>query len=147
MAPEAAGAATGPGNFRVNAPLIIMLGPLFGAFIMFVVTAGIAFWDNPQGFWSGLPTALGLIIGFGWVLGIVPAVLSAAALYAIRNKLATTRRRVSACIVIGGLSGGLAVWPPMWLTLRDHMLDAHFLLFTALAGALSLCATALPGQR
>ena len=147
MTVETAGAASSAAGFRVNAPLIIMLGPLFGAFIMFIVTAAIAFWDSPQGFWSGLSTAFGLIMGFGWIMGIVPAVLSTAALYAIRNRLTTTRRRVTACIVIGALSGGLAVWPPMWLMLRDHMLDAHFLLFTALAGAVSLCATALPGQR
>jgi hypothetical protein len=147
MAAETAGAAAEANGFRVNAPLIIMLGPLFGALIMFVVVAAIAFWDSPQAMWSGLPTAFGLVIGFGWVMGILPALVSVAALHALRTRLTTMRRRAIGCVVIGGLSGGLAVWPPMWLMLREHMLAPHFLLFTALAGAISLCATALPGQR
>ena len=136
----------GGGRLRPSAGrlmFITLAGPLIGA-LVYVAVALLA--ALPHVSVEDVIEMGGLMLAMGWLLGLVPAALSA--LLARLLGLASVRsRRFLEAVVIGALSAvvALPVILPVLFGLAMPPLEA--MLLFALCGAVAFCATALPGLR
>lgn len=123
--------------------VIVLIGPLVGA----LVYAGIAMLSALQELDPADTVALGgLMLGFGWMFGLVPAALSALVVRLLGLSQTRPRRWLEAA-AIGALSSLLAlpaILPPLF-GIAIPPLDIIGLF--GLCGAVAFCATALPGLR
>ena len=123
--------------------VIILVGPLVGA----LVYAGIAMISALHELDPADTVALGgLMLGFGWMFGLVPAALSALVVRLLGLARAQPRRWLEA-VAIGALSALLAlpaILPPLF---GIAIPPVEIILLFGLCGAVAFCATALPGLR
>lgn len=130
--------------------VIIVFGPLIGAL---VVLAGVLVFSliagNPPpaddlGYVIGVGSLL--IISFGWVAGILPAILSAILWHFIAPRV-TGWLRVLAALGIGAVSSVAAGWPIFTVYFQATHITPPALAMLATVGAIAMAATALPGER
>lgn len=128
---------------------IIVFGPLIGAL---VVLAGVFV----SSFIAGNPppadnlvyvigVSSGLVIGFGWVAGLLPAILSAIIWRFVAPRV-TGWARVLAALGIGAMSSVAAGWPIFPVYFQATHITPQGLAMLATVGALAMVATALPGE-
>lgn len=123
--------------------VITLVGPLVGALLY----AGIALLSALHELDLADAVELGgLMLGIGWMFGIVPAAFSALVVRMLGLARARPRRWLEAA-AIGALSAFLAlpaVLPPLF---GIAIPPVEVILLFGLCGAVAFCATALPGLR
>ena len=122
---------------------IVGLGPAVGTLVLTAVLVT----DLPFAAFDDHALVLPLALGMGWALGLLPAVLAAIGWNLALRHAWVGQHRLLACLAIGaatalvgGIPGAIAVFG------KAGIFPAGLLLM-ALAGAIALTATALPGAR
>lgn len=127
--------------------VIIAFGPIIGAIALFAMVTPMTgpFADpEPLDFlWRGLL----LYLVFGWGAGLLPAIASALVWRFAISEAWSFRRRALAAVLVGFFAGTFLIWPFMAIFFGPYAPDFRFNLVSGLCGAISLCATALPGGR
>jgi hypothetical protein len=129
--------------------IIIVFGPLVGAMAVFLyaILAGII-----EG--TPLPTdpglflfyALFLVLAFGWLAGLLPAILSALAWKFVAPRVAGWRR-VAAALATGAIASMVAGWPIFVLYFPATQVTPQGTAVLGVIGAIAMAATALPGDK
>ena len=122
---------------------ITLVGPLVGALVYASVALLSALHElNP----ADAVDLAGLMLGIGWMFGLVPAATSALVVRILGLPRARPRRLLEAA-VIGALSAFLALPAILPLLFGIAIPPVEVILLFGLCGAVALCATALPGLR
>lgn len=132
-----------PGPGRIAA--IALLGPMVGTAIVVGLPILIDPPAPPGLFGDG--EILPVILTFGYMFGILPASLAAFVYSRAAPQRVGFWWRLVGCVFIGAFCGAFGVLPPIWLFAGEVVLDAAFMLLSALAGAVALPLTALPFSR
>jgi len=127
-----------PSSGRIAA--IALLGPLVGTVMVFFLPVLL---DPPSVDPASALEFLWMLVGFGYLFGLVPAALSATVYFWAAPAFSTSWRRVLGCALIGAACGGLGVLLPIWVFAGDLVIEPPFMLLAAAAGAAALPVTAL----
>jgi len=126
---------------------IILLGPLVGGVVMFVwIFFAERLWTDPD-VAKTVVAALVLYLAFGAMAGLLPALASAALWTQVVGLVRGFWPRLLAAIAVGGVTGAALIWPFIALVFGPYGPDPWFAGPAALAGAVALVATALPGAK
>lgn len=123
---------------------IVLLGPLVGSAALFVLAAVL---EPPPGGLEDMGFLFAMVLFFGWMVGLLPAIM-AAALWCMLPPDLSFGLRALASLVIGSVCGLVGSVPGLAL-FGGGLSGAPFWSFVllAFAGAVGLAATALPGTR
>lgn len=123
--------------------LVILAGPLAGALVYLAATL---LFNLPEVSADDIVALGGLVLFFGWLLGLAPAI-AAAILVQWLGLSRQPRRRLAEAAAIG-CGAALVTTPVMVSVLFGVSLPPLYVLpLFALCGGVALCVTALPGQR
>jgi hypothetical protein len=123
---------------------IVGLGPLVGTL---VVLTAVLVTDLPFAAFDDHALVLPLALGMGWALGLLPAILAAIGWNLALRHASVGQHRLLACLAIGAATGLLGGIPGAIAVFGKAGIFPAGLLLMALAGAIALTATALPGAR
>ena len=135
-----------PGRLRPGAGRLLaitLLGPLVGAL---VYSGAVLLSALPE---LTLPDAIemgGLMLGIGWMFGLVPAAVSAL-LARLLGLAPDSPKRWLEAVAIGALSSVLALPLVLPVLFGIAIPPVEVVLLFGLCGAVAFCATALPGLR
>ncbi|UYN98140.1 MAG: hypothetical protein KIT02_09100 [Devosia sp.] len=129
--------------------LIVVFGPLVGTWTILALTLAMSGMSGTPLPASDLGYVLGvgllLVSAFGWLAGLPPAIVSAIAWHFVGPRVQGSRT-VAAALAIGALSGMALGWPIFVFYLRASQITPQGFGLLALAGAVAMAATALPGR-
>jgi hypothetical protein len=135
-----------PGRLRPGVGRLIaitLVGPLIGA----ATYAGVALlWQLRDLSVTDAIEVGGLMLGLGWMFGIIPAAVSAL-LAGLLGLARERRRRWLEAIAVGALSAIVALPAILPLLFGIAIPPVEIMLLFGLCGAVAFCATALPGLR
>lgn len=121
-----------------RAALIVLVGPIFGGLAMFAIMFVVF------GVLNGFPgisqsvELLGLYLIFGWLAGLLPALVSAIVWLAVEHRVTEPVRRCLLAVAIGGVSGAALIWPTVVFFAGPYAPGPLFSLPAAMAGAVAL---------
>lgn len=128
--------------------VIVVFGPLVGALTVFAWMMVAAVFDPPPG--DDVIVMLGMlalvVIAFGWMAGLLPAILAAIAWKFVEPRVHGWRR-VASALVIGAVTSMLAAWPIFIFYFRATQITPQGMAMLAGIGAVAMAATALPGKK
>ncbi|KFC65105.1 hypothetical protein FF80_02862 [Devosia sp. LC5] len=122
---------------------VTLAGPLVGA-LVYVVVSLLA--QLPQVTFEDVVEMGGFMLVVGWMLGLVPAAVSALVVRFLGLAADAPRRLVEA-MAIGALSAVVALPIILPVLFGLTMPPIEVVLLFGLCGAVAFCATALPGLR
>ena len=139
--PSVAEAASRLRLSRRRLAAVVLLGPLVGAVVYLLVVL----LTGPAGVTVDDVTAMGgLIVFMGWILGLIPATVAAVIVHWLGLASGRPRRMVEA-LAIGALAALIAQPVILPVLFGIAFPPPEVVLLLGLCGAVSLCATALPG--
>ncbi|UXN75885.1 hypothetical protein N8D56_27200 (plasmid) [Devosia sp. A8/3-2] len=130
--------------------VIIVFGPLVGALVVlaYVVLASFIDGSPPPADDLGYVIGVGfaLVISFGWVAGLLPAILSAILWHFIAPRFMGWLH-VLVALAIGALTSMAAGWPILAVYFQAAQITPQGLAMLAFVGSLAMAATALPCKK
>lgn len=124
--------------------VIVLFGPFVGAFTFFLA---VLLLDPPPATFDDMLAVFGLVMLFGWVAGLLPALLAAIAWHFVPRQRMGFAARLAASLAIGAVTGVVGALPVINLVMDASSPPPEGLALICLSGAVALAVTALPGKR